>query len=483
MKKVVWGLLVILLTIITFYLSYNYKHNQNPTTYYKVYLNDEVIGVINSEDKLNRFIDAESDSIKAKYNVDTVYAPEGLRVEQLESYNEQVSSVEDVFDQIVSKASLTIEGYQITIKNDDNSTVLYVTDEDVFKNAATDLIKTFVGSDKYDSYINNNQTAINGTGSIVSNIYIQNDITIKKTKISVDNTIYTDEKTLSHFLLYGDNATSKTYTVQLGDTISKVASDNEISTEEFLISNPQFTDKNNLLHVGQEVNIAVTNPQLKVVLEEHEIVDLTSNYITEERYDASKYIGDDEVIQEGQNGTVRVTQDVQTVNGAIAYIDPIAKQEIKPSVNKIVIKGNKYVASVGDTKNWAWPTNSGYTLTDLFEWRINPITGLREHHSGIDISGTGYGSPIYASNNGVVITKTFTADYGYHIVINHNNGYWTVYAHMSKYAANISVGSVVARGQIIGYVGSSGWATGPHLHFEVWKDCEHCRINPLSLFD
>src|SRR5574344_630434 len=483
MKKVMWGIIVLLLASITFYLGYNYKNSQSPKSYYKVYLNDKVLGVIDSNDKLNRFIDAESDNIKNKYGVDTVYAPDGLKVEQIESYDEKLTDVSTIFDEIIASSSLTIDGYQITIKDDDKSTVIYVTKEDLFSNSVTDFIKTFVGSDKYNAYINNTQNQITDTGSIIQNIYIQNDITIKKVKMSVDNTIYIDEKSLSHYLLYGDNTSSTEYTVKLGDTISKVASENEISTEEFLISNPQFTDKNNLLHVGQVVSIAVINPQLKVVLEEHQVVDMTSSYVTEEKYDSSKYVGDDEVIQEGQNGTIRVTQDVQTVNGAIAYIDPINKQEIKPSVNKIVIKGNKYVASVGSTTDWGWPSNSGYTLTDLFEWRINPITGSREHHSGIDISGTGYGSPIYAANNGVVITKSYTYDYGYHIVINHNNGYWTVYAHMSKFASNISVGSTVARGQIIGYVGSSGWATGPHLHFEVWYKCEHCRIDPLSLYD
>lgn len=482
MKKILYVIFLILIFGLTFYLSYGFRNHQNPKVYYKVYLNDEVLGVIDSETKLTKFIDKESENIKNKYKVNNVYAPEGLVIESISSYDQKVSSVEEIFAKIKEKATLTIEGYQINIKSSNKPISLYVTDEKIFKKAVTDLIKTFVGEDKYNSYVQNTQTEIKSTGSIVENIYIQDDITIKKSKIPVSETIYIDEENLSQFLLFGENVQSTKYIVKLGDTISKVAYENQISTEEFLISNPQFTDKTNLLHVGQEVTIAVTNPQLKVVLEEYEVADMESAYIVEERIDPDKYIGQEEVLQNGENGIIRVTQNVQTINGVISYINPIDRTELKPVINKIIVKGEKTIPNVGDLKNWAWPTLSGYTITDDFEWRTNPITGKREHHSGIDISGTGYGSPIYAANNGTIITKKYSSDYGYYIVINHNNGYWTLYAHMSRFASNLSIGQTISRGQIIGYVGSTGWSTGPHLHFEVWKNCDHCRINPFTLY-
>jgi len=69
------------------------------------------------------------------------------------------------------------------------------------------------------------------------------------------------------------------------------------------------------------------------------------------------------------------------------------------------------------------------------------------------------------------------------IIINHNNGYYTVYAHMKGFAPNISVGSTVSRGQTIGYVGDTGWATGPHLHYEI-RTCARyaCTTNPLKYY-
>jgi murein DD-endopeptidase MepM/ murein hydrolase activator NlpD len=69
---------------------------------------------------------------------------------------------------------------------------------------------------------------------------------------------------------------------------------------------------------------------------------------------------------------------------------------------------------------------------------------------------------------------------GYHIIINHNNGFYTVYGHMSGFNPEYSAGSTVSRGDVIGYIGSSGWATGPHLHFEV-RTCIKwsCHTNPM----
>lgn len=481
MKKILSVIIVIIFTAVTFHLAYNYKDNKSPNTYYKIYLNDEVIGVIQSKAKLLKYIDAESETIKKKYNVSNVNPPNGLIIEELTSYKQKVDDIEEIYRKIIDKADLTIEGYQITIKKDDNSITIYTTKEDILKTATVDFIKTFVGSDRYDAYVLNTQKEINKTGSIIENVYIQNDITIKKTNIPVSKKIFSTSAELSNYLLYGENTDIKEYVVKIGDTISSVSLANQISTEEFLIANTGFTDKTNLLHVGEVVTIAVPNPQIQVVVEEYQVVDKDSAFKTEERYDSELYVGTSKVVQEGKSGIIRVSQNVQTVNGSITYIEPVSREEIKQPIPKIVILGSLPVPNVGDLHNWGWPTLSGYTLTDDFEWRTNPITGKREHHSGIDISGTGYGSPIYAANNGTIITKKIQNDYGYYITINHNNGYWTLYAHMSRFA-NVNVGDTVMRGQIIGYMGSTGWATGPHLHFEVWKNCSHCRINPLSLY-
>ena len=182
------------------------------------------------------------------------------------------------------------------------------------------------------------------------------------------------------------------------------------------------------------------------------------------------------------NGVERVSQKVKTVNGTISYIKPESNVELKAPIPEIVVYGQKVIPNVGITGNWLWPTKSGYTLSSYYGWRSNPFTGGREFHTGLDIAGTGYGSPIKASNNGTVIVSERHWSYGEYIVINHNNGFYTLYAHMSKRLKK--VGDIVSRGEQIGLVGKTGQASGPHLHFEVWHGgppFTGTRLNPSSL--
>lgn len=115
----------------------------------------------------------------------------------------------------------------------------------------------------------------------------------------------------------------------------------------------------------------------------------------------------------------------------------------------------------------SFPVSSN-VLTSLFGPRVHPISGEYKNHGGIDFS-IGYGAEIYAAASGTVIEAytddTWGGGYGYHVVIAHDNGLVTLYAHCSSLA--VSKGDYVSTGQVVGYVGSTGYSTGPHLHFEV----------------
>lgn len=101
-----------------------------------------------------------------------------------------------------------------------------------------------------------------------------------------------------------------------------------------------------------------------------------------------------------------------------------------------------------------------------FGWRRHPVLRYSRMHNGVDYSAP-RGTPIYAAGDGVVTRRQWTGGYGNHVEIRHANGYETTYSHMTRYAAGLQNGSRVRQGQIIGYVGSTGLSTGPHLHYEV----------------
>ncbi|HEV2281694.1 MAG TPA: M23 family metallopeptidase [bacterium] len=110
---------------------------------------------------------------------------------------------------------------------------------------------------------------------------------------------------------------------------------------------------------------------------------------------------------------------------------------------------------------------SGGVVTSRFGWRIHPLFGRPEFHTGLDIA-TQYGSPVTAARNGFVRFVGWESGYGRIIVLDHGAGMETRYSHLS--AALVSPGQAVERGQVIGRIGSTGWSTGPHLFFEVRRN-------------
>lgn len=123
------------------------------------------------------------------------------------------------------------------------------------------------------------------------------------------------------------------------------------------------------------------------------------------------------------------------------------------------------------------PVN-GATLTSGFGMRHHPILGYSLMHRGVDF-GAPIGTPIMAAGDGVIDKREHSASYGNYIRIRHGGGYWTAYAHMSRFGAGMDQGKRVRQGDIIGYVGQTGRATGPHLHFEVLRDME--QVNPVTV--
>jgi len=116
------------------------------------------------------------------------------------------------------------------------------------------------------------------------------------------------------------------------------------------------------------------------------------------------------------------------------------------------------------TGQLSWPVPASGYITSEFGIRVHPVYGVYRQHWGIDISAD-YGSSVISSDSGYVIISEYNSSYGNYIVIDHGNGFTTLYAHLSS--RNVGAGAHISKGQVIGYVGSTGVSTGPHLHYEV----------------
>lgn len=124
------------------------------------------------------------------------------------------------------------------------------------------------------------------------------------------------------------------------------------------------------------------------------------------------------------------------------------------------------------------PINNAKITSSFSGRRKHPVLGYTRAHKGVDFRAS-TGTPIPAAGAGRVVARSYNSGHGNYVKIRHNGSYETLYAHMSRFAKGVNVGTTVKQGQTIGYVGSTGLSTGPHLHYEIIKDGKH--VNPMTV--
>jgi len=149
-------------------------------------------------------------------------------------------------------------------------------------------------------------------------------------------------------------------------------------------------------------------------------------------------------------------------------------EDVRDAVNELAKEQSSVY--VGGKFQWPLPAKNN-VVTCVYGMRTHPITGVYKLHTGVDLRASS-GTSIYAANSGKVITSTYSTAYGNYVVIDHGGGVATLYAHMTKRL--VKVGDSVKQGAKIGTVGSTGYSTGPHLHFEIIKDGDY--IDPVSQY-
>jgi len=433
---------------------------------YHVYIGDSYIGAVSNEEDVTKIIETKEQETQAIYKDYTLDGSANVTLipEQVFSYElDDATTLSKLNEEMVVEA----ESYALQI---DEKPVIYLKDQAAFDETIRLLKLQYVTEAELKQFESNASLktlpALKENETRIKDIKITEAISGEETKIDPKQ-ILTPAKAVE-FLKTG-SLEKEVYAVQSGDALSTIASSHNLSTAELIKLNPGLSE-DSLLRIGQELNITVEKPLVNVEIakEKNTLEEIPFEKIVKE--DASKFKGETVVEQEGSNGKKEVSYVISQQNGAVTSKTVTNEKVLTEPVDSVTIVGTKVISSRG-TGNFAWPTVGGY---------ISSKQGERwgSYHRGIDIARPSNYN-IKASDNGVVTKAGWEGTYGKRIVISHNNGYETVYAHLSD--IKVSVGQVVPQGSVIGIMGSTGHSTGTHLHFEVHKN--GALENPLSYLD
>jgi murein DD-endopeptidase MepM/ murein hydrolase activator NlpD len=256
-------------------------------------------------------------------------------------------------------------------------------------------------------------------------------------------------------------------TVELDDSPWSMAMANDMSLDEFLAC--PITDKDGdvikdmtkRFPVGAKIQLSADVPYLSVLVTKPLTYTVDIPFEIESSYDSSMFKGKTTITSRGKVGSETIIADATYRNGTQISRNIISRTQTLAPVTQYQIVGTKepktYVSTQGGSGEYHWPVEGGY---------ISAYMGDRRGHKGLDIAAP-YGTNIYAAANGTITRIGDKGDgYGKAIFIANDDGFTTVYGHMSK-TADFAKGDYVVKGQLIGFVGSTGNSTGNHLHFEV----------------
>lgn len=266
------------------------------------------------------------------------------------------------------------------------------------------------------------------------------------------------------------------YRVKEGDSLWSIARAHGLLVEDLLRANPGLSER---LDIDQEINLAAVRPLLSVRTVSSSVVKEAIPCEVEVRLDSRLRRGSTRVIRSGEDGEKEVVYRIVRENGRVVSREAVSSRVLKEPVSRIVAQGTagvRYYASAYSAYRASRGTGSG-VLSWPVSGGISSGYGYRggEFHAGIDITA-GRGAPVRAAAGGRVVEAGWGGGYGNTVVIDHGNGLATRYAHLSS--ISVRVGEAVGSGEVIGSVGSTGRATGPHLHFEVMVNGS--RVNPLN---
>lgn len=433
----------------------------NTFPYLQVYNGEEYVGEIKSEDQLEQLytdllakVQESNPNAIMKLDTSAIHIVEGEKYKADPTTEETLTELAAMIPSYAEGIELKVNGVAVGIVKDQQTADKLLAQVKAKYNPSLDtkgLVRTLSAKTA-------NTTK---TVSRLESVTLRERVATVETQTTPDQ-VLTEDEAMS--LLVSGQAHKVTYTVQKGDTVSSIAASHNVARETIYRNNPDVGEE--YLQIGQELDLTETKPLVTVkTVEKYTEVVVTEPQV-EIRYSDEMRAGESKVVREGKQGLKTMSYRLIKDNGMLTKEEFLSQEVITASVSKIVIKGTKVVNGEG-SGSFIYPVSNA-NLTSGYGSRWGTT------HKGIDMTSSN--KTIMASDEGIVEFAGVKNGYGNCIIINHQNGYKTLYGHLSK--ISVSEGDIVEQGGAIGIMGNTGNSTGTHLHFEIHKDGSV--MNPLK---
>ena len=419
---------------------------------YRVHLNSHYLGTVEDREMVENLYQHYVDEAQEESDLE-VFARESLVVEEIDLTSEtEMATPPLVASRMLENLTFVARASAIVVDGEEIVTLSS-------RQEAEEILKYIK-----EAYKETVKARTSGQASIES-VHFMQDISIEPRYYDPDS--IDDPERAKDLLMRGTDEV-KVHVVSRGDSLWTIASTYGMSVADIEDANPDLPNAH-LVRPGDEVNLVIPRPLITLASEEKTTVTREIPFNTRVVNDRSLYSWQRVVRQAGVAGEEQLTYRIKREDGREVSRELIDEEVLKPPVERIMAQGVRQVPGQG-TGSYVWPLSG--RITSGYGWRASGF------HQGVDISAP-IGSPIVAADSGTVTTAGWQGNYGITVIIDHGGGrIVTLYAHLSRTA--VSVGQRVAKGQVIGYVGTTGRSTGPHLHFEVRLNGQP--TNPVTFY-
>ncbi len=418
----------------------------NYATGFEYSYHGKVLGVVQDQSDVYSVLEVVSKQLSEEHDVNiSIDEADDIEFRKVVTVNRDVDNMEEVLNRLTYMKDINVTAYGIFVDGKRAAVLHSQTEADGVLAGLLERFSAAKEGIRYESVTFQEEVAVHEVSAKLGNLQ--------------------SAAVVSENLLAGE-VSEKVHLTAIGESWDSIANLYGISVAKLMADNPTIQGREP--NVDEKLSIQQASPVLHIATIEKATYNVAIAFSTERKNNANAYKGVNTVQTKGQNGTTLVVARVIRVNGVEVGREILKETITAQPVTEVILVGTKPIPPTMGDGSFTNPCPAG-RLTSPFGYRWGRM------HWGVDLACAS-GNNVRAADGGTVIFAGWNGAQGYTIKINHQNGFVTVYAHLSKMF--VGTGALVYEGQQIGLVGNTGYSTGSHLHFEVLKN--GVNVNPLN---